>query len=342
MAVRNFRPAWTRCFLAAFSPRMPREAVIGFSLADQNLSLVQKATSVEEFGVSLADGSKAFAVDGAGAVVAEGFEVLGSGVALVIRETVLGEKVVVFGHEAIAGDLGEDAGGRDGEAFGVAIDDRGLGATDGEDVGPVDEGVVRNEGEFQHGFVHGAEGSLQDVDGVDDFDIDGGDGGTDLAGGGKELEKFFALLFVELLGIVQALEFAWEAFLNPFAGEAHDGGDNRSGERAAAGFVSTGDAGATALEAITFELESAWAHFAPFTRGGRERQRGVFGKVFTRGEYGREEEPMNDSRGNGCKIEGQFGGGKYGRWRWEGWFWRVCGWRVRCRKGNGRIRRLPF
>ena len=57
----------------------------------------------------------------------EGGLVGGGAVAFVLDETVFGPLFVEFAHEAVAGDLGEDAGRGDAVALGVALDDGCLG-----------------------------------------------------------------------------------------------------------------------------------------------------------------------------------------------------------------------
>ena len=74
-----------------------------------------------------ADRGEATAVDGARAMLLEGGLVGGGSVAFVLGETVFGPLFVVPAHEAVAGDLGEDAGGGNAVALGVALDDGGLG-----------------------------------------------------------------------------------------------------------------------------------------------------------------------------------------------------------------------
>ena len=57
-------------------------------------------------------------------------------------EFVAGVKAVHFDHDAVAGDLGEDAGGSDAVAGLVAADDGGVGKGEMGDGKSVDEDVV--------------------------------------------------------------------------------------------------------------------------------------------------------------------------------------------------------
>lgn len=207
-----------------------------------------------------AAGSKAAAMDGRGAELGEGPKVLGSGVAFVIPEAVLGIFFVQFGHEAVARDFGEDAGGGDGKTFGVAIDQGGLGMERGKDVRAVDQGMVWCGRELQERLVHGTQAGLEDIDGIDDLDIHGGDGPGNEWRLGEEIEEAFPILFGELLGIVEPLQLSGEAIDNPGGREANHGGHNRAGERAPAGFIGTRHAGTTALETFALEFELTGPH----------------------------------------------------------------------------------
>jgi len=74
------------------------------------------------------DGCEGAAVERCGAEFGEGAEVAWGSVTHVTGEAVGGEAGVEGGDEGIAVDLGDDAGGGDGEREGVAVDKAGLGA----------------------------------------------------------------------------------------------------------------------------------------------------------------------------------------------------------------------
>lgn len=98
-------------------------------------------------------------------------------------------------------------------------------------------------------FTHGQQRGLADVDAVDGFGIDGGDGkghgvGADL---GLKLEAFF---LGEFFGVVEAREVTG-------FGKNDRGGDHRAEERTAAHFVETGDAQGAAAARGLFQLPSA-------------------------------------------------------------------------------------
>src|ERR1700741_1785442 len=79
------------------------------------------ALAAQVFHEKDADRLEAAAVDLAGAVAGEGFEVLGGGVALVTVEAVVRVALVQARHLGVAGGLGEDRGGRDHLVGGVAV-----------------------------------------------------------------------------------------------------------------------------------------------------------------------------------------------------------------------------
>ena len=90
--------------------------------------------------------------------------------------------------------------------------------------------------------VHRAVRGLQNVDFVNQRRVNFGDGEFDFAAGGDEGEEFLALQFGELLGIVQAFEFARQAGFRPFRRQNGGGGNDRPGERPAPGLVHARDA----------------------------------------------------------------------------------------------------
>ena len=174
---------------------------------------------------------------------------LGAAVALVAGQAVAGELAVELDQQAVAVDFGEDAGGGDGEAAGVALNDGLLRAGIVDGVAAVDEEIVGGEGELLDGEAHGEERGLADVDAVDGCGVDGGDG----EGYGFEADfgvEFVALLFGELLRVREAGDAA--AF-----GQDDCGGDYRAEEGAAAYFVEAGDLEEAAFASGVFERESA-------------------------------------------------------------------------------------
>ena len=69
-----------------------------------------------ELQEGLGDGLKALAVQRGGTAQSQGGKMLGRAVALVAGEPVAGELAVEFHQQAVAVNLGQNAGGGDGEA----------------------------------------------------------------------------------------------------------------------------------------------------------------------------------------------------------------------------------
>jgi len=188
----------------------------------------------------LSDGGEAAAVGGAGAVPVEGFEVGAGAVAFVAGEAVLGIGLVQFGHDAVAGDFGEDAGGGDGEAAGVAFDLILSGAGEAGDGQAVDEGEVGKGREGIERPGHGEVGGAEDIEAVDLLRFDDGDGGEEFRGGVEEIEELTAFGGGEFLGVVEVQQ-SGRRVVQQVRGEEDSGGDDGSGEGAAAGFIDPGN-----------------------------------------------------------------------------------------------------
>ena len=93
--------------------------------------------------MGVAEGGEGEAVDGGGAVLGDGGEVLGGAVPFVLGELVGGVVGVLGFHVLVAGDFGEDGGAGDGEAFAVAAYDALLGGGEGGEANPaVDQQIV--------------------------------------------------------------------------------------------------------------------------------------------------------------------------------------------------------
>ena len=76
--------------------------------------------------IGVADRREGIAMKRRGAMLAQGFEVIGSGVALMAREAVLRVHGVPLFHASVAMRFGKDGSGGDGNAARVAFDERFL------------------------------------------------------------------------------------------------------------------------------------------------------------------------------------------------------------------------
>ena len=86
-------------------------------------------------------------------------------------------------HHPVTGDLGNDAGGGDGKALGVAFDDGGLLHAHERDAQSVHQHVIGMNVKTVQSELHGAPGRAQDVVAVDDVDIGNADGPVELGSG---------------------------------------------------------------------------------------------------------------------------------------------------------------
>ncbi len=173
-----------------------------------------------------------------GAKQAKGLEMIGRGVAFVMSETVLGEEFVPLVEEAVARDLGEDRSRGDRHGARVTLDEGTLLNEQVETHG-VDEEEIGWKRELRDGFRHRLATGLVDIPGVDATRVGLRDGPrkrmlANAAGEG------LAALGGKFLGVVQADDAA--------RGIQDDGGGNdRSKEGTAAGFVDSGDASPAVL-----------------------------------------------------------------------------------------------
>lgn len=173
-----------------------------------------------------------------GAEEAQRFEVVGRGVALILREAILRIKLIELVHAAIAIDFGEDGcrGNRDGAR--VAMDDRFL--LDGQiEFDRIEQKVIGKRTQLRNSGNHRLAAGLINVPRVDAAGIDFGDGPAERVFANAFCE-FDAAFGREFLGIVEAHDSALGI-------EDHGGGEDWAEEGAAASFIETGDALPTVL-----------------------------------------------------------------------------------------------
>ena len=166
-------------------------------------------------------------------MLAKGFEMVRGAVAFVASEAILRINGVPFLHAQVAMRFREDGGCGDGYAAGIALDQGFLLHQDVELHG-VDEEVVGQNCELLQGGGHGLTRGLVNVPGVDALGVHLSDGPSEsvFADARCELRAAFGS---ELFGIIQADNA-------PLGIENHRSGNDRTKQRAASGFVNTGDA----------------------------------------------------------------------------------------------------
>ena len=137
---------------------------------------------------------------------------------------------VNLAHNAIACDLGDDAGCGDREGLAISLDDGVLGDGEIPHWQAINKAVVRGRGQSFHRAAHGEMGGTQDVEKVDFFGIRRGHRPLHGRVFGEAVKNFLAALGAQFLGVVEARAgiAAWQ----------DDGSScHRAGQRAAAGFV---------------------------------------------------------------------------------------------------------
>ena len=171
-------------------------------------------------------------------------------IAFVLGKSVSGIARCHFKHDAIARDLRNDAGRGDGKAQAVAADQRGLGDGEGEHGQAVDQGVIGRGGQCGKGAAHGFMGRFENVEPVDFLSSDHRRGPADSAVAGDLGIKTLAGLRRKFFRVVEV------AMAETFR-KHHDRGHHRAGERAAPGFIDSGNPHPTKPPQGAFVSEAA-------------------------------------------------------------------------------------
>jgi hypothetical protein len=179
-------------------------------------------------------------MDVAGPVLANEPRVARRDVADVRREPVARVERVHPAHRPVAHDLGHDRRRRDRGAALVAVDDRHVLGRRRSEAEAVDEARLgrrrkRMQGSSEPVQIRPVQALAVDLAGGDDLDRDPGCAGENGA------EELFPVLGRDLLRVVQLRERTNAMVAERVVVEKDAGDDERSGEGAAAGFVSPGD-----------------------------------------------------------------------------------------------------
>ena len=100
-------------------------------------------------------------------------------VALVLVETILGKLSAEVTHDPISRDFGDHARRGDGQAVAIAVNDRGLRKGKRKNRKPVDEHMLRRNGESAERDAHRLMRGAQNVDPIDLEVIDNADAPRD-------------------------------------------------------------------------------------------------------------------------------------------------------------------
>jgi hypothetical protein len=162
-------------------------------------------------------------------------------------QSVLGVKHGELLHGTVAGDLGDDGGGGDGRATGIAVDDGQFMAIEAGLHVAVDEAKMRLEAETLDGPAHGEKAGAENIM---DFDFLGGgdaDGPMNLGMIDEELVEVLPVFTQEHFRIVQV------AMLEAI-GKNGGGGEDGTGPAPAANLINTGNNGHALRAQAAFEF----------------------------------------------------------------------------------------
>lgn len=188
---------------------------------------------------------KGHPVDPARAMYAQCPPVLCAAIPLVVREAVFREFFMESVHLAVSGHFGEYGCGRNGERNGIAVDHGGLTVWTPGYAGAVHKNAIGWDAKPLDGTAHGEIGGLQDIDAVDFFrrSLANAMGNSDF---GDPRVKARPPVRREYLGVVQAGN-------HDIPGKNHRGGDDRTGQRSASGFVDTRNVAKAPLVQLLFQ-----------------------------------------------------------------------------------------
>ena len=212
----------------------------------------------------LAHGGEAPTVNGAGTVLFEGGEVLFGAVAFMLGEAIERVLLVQGQHHAVAGNFGNDGGGGDREAEGIALDDGTLRQRYGWQAHGIQQKRLWGRREAGDGFAHGVFRSLQNILCVDQFDGAGADGDGDGALHDGIVERI-ASLRRELFGVAHTGK-ARQSFLIQWERKDDGGCHYRPGKTAATRFIHASDKAIALLEQGHFFIESRGLEIRRFHR----------------------------------------------------------------------------
>lgn len=170
-----------------------------------------------------------------------------SGVARVFRPAIAGELPVQIGHDPVARDLGDDAGGGNGQHLAIALDDRlcRAGQIGGQAVA-VDQQMVWGMWQGGDGAAHGKVCGVEDVQRVDLGRAGMAD--ADLCRSHDRVMQPRAGLRAQAFGIAQTLG-------DRIGAKPHGGGCHRPGQRAAPDFIDAHDPAGPGAGKLGFKHE---------------------------------------------------------------------------------------
>src|SRR6266478_5355866 len=172
------------------------------------------------------------------------------GVTFVLAEAILGKMSAEVTHHRVPRDFRDHARSGDRQAEAIAIDNGGLWKWKRNNGQAIDQNVIRRNGQRGKGRAHRFVRRAQNINPVDLDRIDNTDRPADLGITDQFTINFFTQFRRKLFGIVQAP-------VPEFLRKNHGGGDNWTGQSAAASLVDAGDARGTDGTQLPFVTESA-------------------------------------------------------------------------------------
>lgn len=199
------------------------------------------------------DGRERAPVQRARTVPAQRRKVCSSAVAFVLFKIILWIFLCRLLHEAVTGDLGDDAGGCNRKTDRVALHDGYMGNRKIRNRPPVDQNNVGLRIQRERGPSHGCVSGLQDVHRINLRHIRHHYAPDQIVAGCQFLVYSITLFFGELLRVVQASVFK-------SIGQNHSRDTHRSGQRTSPRFVDACDAPMSTLSPCGFMIKGGTGH----------------------------------------------------------------------------------
>lgn len=145
-------------------------------------------------------------MEGAGTEALERREMFGCAVAFMVGKAVAWIAPVVSDHDAVARDLGDDAGSGDRVAESISLDQWCDGQIEEGNGAAVEQDVLWRRPECGDNLTHHFMSGLQDVENVNPGRIEAGDLPADVRVARQPGKEIIAFLGAELFGIIEATE----------------------------------------------------------------------------------------------------------------------------------------
>ena len=163
-------------------------------------------------------------------------------IAFVPGKAVFRKLSVVFPHDLVASDFGQNAGGGDGVTFGIAFDQRGLPSLNSFYRQAVDKDVIGLLFQLFQCPNHALMRCFQNVPRVNFRRLHRNDGAMNPSLPRQPMRKCFAFFLRQRFGIIEIAELLRHLTANPRDGQNYRRNHYRPRQRAASRFVDSGNA----------------------------------------------------------------------------------------------------